>query len=202
MWKYILICFFFYNFTYGQQGSKERSQLLIPPKQVVKIDYLFHKGFTVKVWNKSKFELGISVRNRYTDSLIRGYGLSKNSNNVLSVNELGYLQFENRFLTTLKVEFTIQKGPSGKKKSTPPLTPQRAFYLENNSAQSLPLVIPGIMNPKLNPFSRSGVDLPNGQKVYLKLNGKRILILTVSDSISQGDRIDVADLINKALNNQ
>jgi len=56
------------------------------------------------------------------------------------------------------------------------------------------------MSPKLNPFSRSGVDLPNGQKVYLNLNGKRILILTISDSIKQGDRIDVANLINKALN--
>jgi len=36
--------------------------------------------------------------------------------------------------------------------------------------------------------------------VYLNLNGKRILILTISDSIKQGDRIDVANLINKALN--
>ena len=56
------------------------------------------------------------------------------------------------------------------------------------------------MNPTLDPFSRSGVDLPNGQKIYLDLSGKRILILTVSDSISQGDRIDVASLINKAIN--
>jgi hypothetical protein len=118
----------------------------------------------------------------------------------LIVEEGSYLQFENRFLTTLKVEFSLQKGISGKKKTPRPLTPQRAFYLENNTAQTLPLVIPGVMSPKLNPFSRSGVDLPNGQKVYLNLNGKRILILTISDSIKQGDRIDVANLINKALN--
>ena len=70
----------------------------------------------------------------------------------------------------------------------------------NNTAQKLPLRIPGVMNPTLDPFSRSGVDLPNGQKIYLDLSGKRILILTVSDSISQGDRIDVASLINKAIN--
>jgi hypothetical protein len=80
------------------------------------------------------------------------------------------------------------------------LTPQRAFYLENNTAQSLPLIIPGVMKPNLNPFSRSGVNLPNGKNIYLNLNGKRILILTVTDSIKQGDRIDLARLINKALN--
>jgi hypothetical protein len=58
------------------------------------------------------------------------------------------------------------------------------------------------MNPKLSPFSRSGVDLPNGQKIYLDLKGKKILILTVTDSIPHGARIDVATLIEKALNQE
>jgi len=191
---------FFCNLALCQQGNKERSQLLIPPKQIVQVEYPFYKGFTTKVWNKSKFDLGVSVHDRTTDSLIKGFGMPRGSSNLLIVEEGSYLQFENRFLTTLKVEFSLQKGISGKKKTPRPLTPQRAFYLENNTAQTLPLVIPGVISPKLNPFSRSGVDLPNGQKVYLNLNGKRILILTISDSIKQGDRIDVANLINKALN--
>ncbi len=98
----------------------------------------------------------------------------------------------------MKVEYAFQNGISNK---TKPLTPQRAFYLENNTAQRIPLLIPGVMNPNLSPFSRSGVDLINGQKIYLNLKGKKILILTVTDSIMHGDRIDVATLINKALNN-
>ena len=57
------------------------------------------------------------------------------------------------------------------------------------------------MNPKLNPYSRSGVDLPNGQKIYLDLKDNQILILTVTDSIANGARIDLATLIDKALNN-
>jgi len=200
MWKYLSMTVFFCNLALCQQGNKERSQLLIPPKQIVQVEYPFYKGFTTKVWNKSKFDLGVSVHDRTTDSLIKDFGMPRGSSNLLIVEEGSYLQFENRFLTTLKVEFSLQKGISGKKKTPRPLTPQRAFYLENNTAQTLPLVIPGVMSPKLNPFSRSGVDLPNGQKVYLNLNGKRILILTISDSIKQGDRIDVANLINKALN--
>jgi hypothetical protein len=113
-----------------------------------------------------------------------------------------YLQFENRFLAPIKVTYTLRKGSTGTTKKTRPLTPQRAFYLENNTAQSLPLRIPGVMNPNLTPFSRSGVDLPNGQKIYAKVNGKRFLILTVTDSIPHGARIDVARLIEKALNKE
>lgn len=33
----------------------------------------------------------------------------------------------------------------------------------NGSLNSIPLVIPGVMNPNLNPFSNSGVELGFGQ---------------------------------------
>ena len=113
-----------------------------------------------------------------------------------------YLQFTNRFLTSLKVEYTLEKENLVIKKKRKVLTPQRAFYLENNTSQILQLHIPGVINPKLNPFTRSGVDLQNGQKVYLKMRDEKLLILTVTDRISNGDRFDLATLINKALNNK
>jgi hypothetical protein len=56
------------------------------------------------------------------------------------------------------------------------------------------------MNPKLTPFSQSGVELPWGQKIYLKTPREKLLLLTVTDSISKGTGIDVADLIDAALN--
>ena len=56
------------------------------------------------------------------------------------------------------------------------------------------------MSPKLSPFSRSGVNLSKGQKIYLNFKGDKILILTVTDSIAHGTRIDVAYLIEKAMN--
>ena len=43
------------------------------------------------------------------------------------------------------------------------------------------------------------IEKTNRRKI--KLNGKNILILKVTDSIKHGDRIDIATLINKALNN-
>lgn len=185
-------------YAFGQKG--ERSTLIIPPKQVVQIDYPFYQGFNVKIWNESKFVLGVSAREKVTDSVCKSFGLEKGKNELLEVNKGMYLQFENRFLAPLKVSYTLRKGSTGNKKTTESITPQRAFYLENNTAQTLPLRIPGVMNPNLTPFSRSGVNLTNGQKVYLDLNGKRLLILTVTDSIPHGARIDLAFLINQALN--
>ncbi len=43
----------------------------------------------------------------------------------------------------------------------------------NGSFKSIPLIIPGVMNPNLNPKSNSGVSLDVGQKVYFFPNGKK-----------------------------
>jgi len=74
--------------------------------------------------------------------------------------------------------------------------------LVNTTAQAIPLKIPGVMNPNLSPFSKSGVDLPIGQKILLSVAGKDLLLLTVSDSIPKGAQVNVADLIDRALNKE
>ncbi|MGB1635123.1 MAG: hypothetical protein ACPHBP_08370 [Flavobacteriaceae bacterium] len=195
-WAILFLCTGFMAFS----QKVARSELILPPKQIVQINYPLYKGFTIKIWNESKYVIGVSARDKKTDSLRKSFGLEKGSRAILEVDEDQYLQFENRFLTPIKVAYMLEKGTPRSKKTNRPLTPQRAFYLENNTAQTLPLRIPGVMNPNLEPFSRSGVDLPNGQKIYLELKGKRILLLTVTDTIPHGARIDIARLIEKALN--
>ncbi len=67
----------------------------------------------------------------------------------------------------------------------------------NGSFHSIPLLIPGVMNPNLNPKSNSGVSLDVGQKVYFFPNGKKKskeLLFTVAatwkrDTILQIDKI-------------
>jgi hypothetical protein len=67
----------------------------------------------------------------------------------------------------------------------------------NGSFKSIPLIIPGVMNPNLNPKSNSGVSLDVGQKVYFFPNGKknnRELLFIVAatwkkDTILQIDKI-------------
>jgi hypothetical protein len=67
----------------------------------------------------------------------------------------------------------------------------------NGSFHSIPLLIPGVMNPNLNPKSNSRVSLDVGQKVYFFPNGKKKskeLLFTVAatwkrDTILQIDKI-------------
>lgn len=67
----------------------------------------------------------------------------------------------------------------------------------NGSFHSIPLIIPGVMNPNLSPKSDSGVGLDVGQKVYFFPNGKkknRELLFIVNatwkkDTILQIDKI-------------
>ena len=198
MKKLILYFFLSIYFAFGQKDI--RSQLIIPPKQVVQIDYPLFKGFNVKIWNQSKFTVGVSTKDKLTDSIRKSFNLEKKNNTLLEVSKDMYLQFENQFIVPLKISYIIRKGSFLEQKSFESLTPQRAFYLENNTAQSLSLSIPGVVSPKLSPFSRSGVNLSKGQKIYLNFKGDKILILTVTDSIAHGTRIDVAYLIEKAMN--
>lgn len=197
--KHILFLLVLFSSVIHAQGKWEKSTLVIPPKQIVQIDYPYFKGFTVKLWNKSKFDVGVSARLHATDSIQKGFGLAKGANATLSVPSDMYLQLENRFLAPQKVEYIVYKTPKGKKKPGE-LTPQRGFYLVNTTNQSLPLRIPGIMNPNLSPQSKSGVDLPLGQQIFLKMQGKDLLIFTVTDTIPKGAKINVADLIDRALN--
>ena len=199
MKRTLLIILFTPLLIYSQRI--ETSKILIPPKQIIQINYPLLRNYNLKIWNKSKLDLTISTHKKETDSMIKKFVLVKDSSALLSISNEMYIQFENKYLANIKVEYSFQNGTSIKKNKIKSLTPQRTFYLENNTAQRIPLRIPGIMNPNLSPFSRSGVDLKNGQKIYLDFNGKRILILEVTDSIKHGDRIDIATLINKAINN-
>nr|AOE06230.1 hypothetical protein [uncultured bacterium]CBL87524.1 hypothetical protein S18_873_0018 [uncultured Flavobacteriia bacterium] len=198
MKKILLLIFLNFLFVFGQKP--EFSELVLPPKQIVRIDYPLLKAFKIKVYNKSKFFLGISLLSRDKDSLHENFSLEKGKFRSLIVRDDQYLQFENRYLASLKVVFTLEKDNQTPNKLQKNLTPQRAFYLENNTSQKIPLQIPGVMSSNLNPFSRSGMDLKNGQKIFLSLGKKKVLILTITDTIAHGSRIDVARLINEALN--
>lgn len=70
------------------------------------------------------------------------------------------------------------------------------FKLINKSAKSIPLIIPGVMNPNLSPFSSSGVDLKVGQKIFFKVKGKRHLLLIVDESL-EGEELDVKSLLRQ-----
>ncbi len=71
------------------------------------------------------------------------------------------------------------------------------FTLRNNRPVSIPLIIPGIMNPNLSPFSKSGVELVYGQEILFLEKGKRYILLVVDEQIAEGEVIDVGKLLKQ-----
>ena len=71
------------------------------------------------------------------------------------------------------------------------------FTLANTSGKSIPLIIPGVMNPNLSPFSKSGVNLEIGQEILFREKGKNHILLTVDNSIEDGQKIDVPKLMKE-----
>ena len=65
-----------------------------------------------------------------------------------------------------------------------------SFTLRNNSAKSIPLIIPSVMKPNLSPNSNSGVTLKMGQEILFRSNGKKRILLVVDETIKEGDVID------------
>lgn len=70
------------------------------------------------------------------------------------------------------------------------------FTLRNNSLQSIPLLIPGVMNPNLSPMSNSGVDLAVGQEIFFKVGGKKYLLLTVTEEL-RDEELNVSTLLER-----
>jgi hypothetical protein len=72
----------------------------------------------------------------------------------------------------------------------------------NGSLKSIPLVIPGVMNPNLSPMSKSGVELTYGQEVLFFQNGdrrKQTLLFVVGPQFKDGEILDIDDLVREKM---
>ena len=111
-------------------------------------------------------------------NVIHNFTINFESTNQIDMKKL----FFNLIITLLVANFRAQNIP---------------MTFHNGSFKSIPLIIPGVMNPNLSPKSNSGVTLGVGQKVYFFLNGKKKskeLLFTVAatwkkDTIFQIDKI-------------
>jgi hypothetical protein len=70
----------------------------------------------------------------------------------------------------------------------------------NGSLKSIPLNIPGVMNPNLSPISDSGVTLEVGQKVFYFPNGKKgkkELLFEVDDTFRKDTILQIDEIIKQ-----
>ena len=75
-----------------------------------------------------------------------------------------------------------------------------SMTFHNGSLKSIPLNIPGIMNPNLSPLSDSGVTLEPGQKVFYFPNGKKgkkELLFEVDNTFRKDTILQIDEMIKQ-----
>ena len=149
----------------------------------------------VEIKNTSLQTFRVKVEDATTKKWIKGFGLGPKGKVSVDVKPGQILIFTNDSKKKIDVTLNFIKRKAPEEVAV--VNQMITFTLHNSSAKSIPLVIPNVMNPNLSPFSNSGVKLKVGQKVYYKKRGKKKLLLTVDDSIADGDKIDVAERIAK-----
>jgi hypothetical protein len=75
-----------------------------------------------------------------------------------------------------------------------------SMTFHNGSFRSIPLIIPGVMNPNLSPKSNSDVSLEVGQKIYFLPNGKRnskALLFIVDTTFKKDTVLQIDEIIER-----
>jgi hypothetical protein len=94
---------------------------------------------------------------------------------------------------TLFILFTLFFLVIGKSQTIP-------MTFHNGSLKSIPLNIPGVMNPNLSPRSDSGVTLEVGQKVFYFPNGKKgkkELLFEVNGTFKKDTILQIHEIIRQ-----
>lgn len=183
------------------------SILQIPANQSVSVDLEKDKYHKLKLKNQSIKGLEVKVTDENSGEFISGFGMGPFAKVHVNVPKNGILSVNNPTDSAAKISYQIkdQNASKTKKKSVVEETQPKfakakkyiSFSLTNETAKSIPLQIPSVMNPNLSPFSRSGVDLKIGQKIFFKHKGRKHLLLQVSDEIKDGETVEVSSLIKK-----
>ena len=172
--------------------SAQQAQIQLLGRQSIELDFVDYRFYALKLKNSSSAEIDVSTISRVSNEQVRGFGFApKSTVEEVLIESDSYALFTN--LSDDEALFSIEASP----KVAAPVTESDgvSFTLRNNTLQSIPLVIPSVMNPNLSPKSNSGVYLKYGQKVYLRRGVSKKLILTVDETIREGALIDVDSII-------
>ena len=168
----------------------------IPASETVEVEAPDFTHYQAYIKNKSMKDLEVKVMDENTEEFRSGFGLGMKGKADIYISEGGKLMLSNPHDKdiSVKVEFEERGAPEAYA-----MDPDESvtFTLRNNGAQSIPLIIPGVMNPNLSPMSNSGVDLAYGQEIIFKEKGKKYVLLVVDDNIEDGEVLDVGALIKE-----
>lgn len=170
-----------------------QSNLTVPAQDRLQIRYPDRENLSVQLQNRSTKTIEISTVHAVTGAQISGFGLGARAKATLSIGALGVLQIENPHSVDVEVYYTISESAPQKEEEQTYIS----FTLRNETLKSIPLIIPGVMNPNLSPRSNSGVRLKVGQEINYRKGGKTRTLFTVDQRIEDGDTVLVGELFKK-----
>lgn len=170
----------------------QEQALRIPKKET---SFLSSQTYRIRLKNQSKKEVSIRIVNRLSGVISGGFGLSPKGKTKLSINSNQQVLVSNPHLE--KVKIRLRTLPKTQRLEPVVKTQLRNFILVNSSAEPLPLIIPGVMNPSLSPYSESRVLLANGQGIYYRKGVKKQLLLVIGEHLKENTKIDMAILFSQ-----
>ena len=185
--------------VFSQNKKTNISTIHIQAKQELTFDYPSYKGFVVDIWNKGKFNLIFSKVSKENDSMIRKKILKKGSFNSFFIDKEEFIKIKNELLAPGEISYKIRKGTKPKKNDFNKNS--KSFYLVNTTIQNIKVYIPGVKNPTINSNTKLFLNLKIGQGIFLKFGNEMVELIKINDSIQSNTQINLADLIDNAINN-
>ena len=171
----------------------QKSNLEIPPKSSLALDYADYEMYELQLRNHNSKGLEVKVVDKETGAFVRGFGLGPVGKVGVMVEGSSKIVFTNTSGKTARLSVAFTEKDANKVMAAN--EGGISFTLVNSSDESIPLIIPNVMNPNLSPNSKSRVDLKIGQELLFRNRGKRYVLFTVDKTIQEGQQIDVYQLL-------
>tara|TARA_B100000963_G_scaffold255501_1_gene224093 strand:- start:870 stop:1430 length:561 start_codon:yes stop_codon:yes gene_type:complete len=184
--------------VFSQSNKTNISSIYIPAKQELVLNYPSYKGFIIDIWNKGKFNLVFSKVFKENDSIIRTKTLKVGSFNSFFIDKFEFMRIKNELLVPGKISYKIRKG--SKPKSNNFNKNSKSFFLVNTTIQNIKVYIPGVKNPTINSNTRLFLNLKISQSIFFRFGNEMIELIKINDSIQNNSQINLADLIDNAIN--
>lgn len=164
----------------------------IPADSRVTIGYPDSEDAALVLKNKGSQGIDVATVNKVSGVQISGFGLGPFGKATVAVGPLDLLELRNASDEAVRLSYEITKAVKNEVGEDERYI---SFTLRNETLKSIPLIIPGVMNPNLSPQSNSGVRLKIGQEIKYKKGGRAHLLLVVDHSIKEGDVLFVGERI-------
>ena len=175
--------------------NAQKSKLEIPAESSLVLDYANYDMYRLQLKNHMSKGLEVKVVDKKTGDFVRGFGLGPVGKVDVMVEGSSQIVFTNTSKKIASLSVTVTEMDA--KKVMADNSGLISFTLVNSSSESIPLIIPNVMNPNLSPKSKSGLDLAVGQELIFRNKGKRYVLFTVDETIEEGAKIDVYQLLQE-----